>query len=620
LSYNFIYLLFFAALITGCSRDVREEANSSLEPSLSGFNVTSVAVAKSSIETTVDILGEDEWQSEARAELLQQQLEKLIGIFLTQGKVGSLQSIQLLHSNATANEIVPAKLKLSKSVNTLGVAYTVDDLSQQSAYYGADKVTEGLRLVFEEFQEPNTRFKIKVTSVNQLEPDQWETQFLIGLYGQVNNQAVEQHMSWNIQWKAVSTDYALLLSIHLESFKRFEARSNKAWFAECTPSVMKEIPAYLDQILMGTSELNRVLPNKFGLDWADLRGFGLGDANGDGLEDIYVCERPGIPNRLFIQQTNGQLIDVSKAWNVDWIDDSRSALFADFDNDGDQDLAIGLLGGIVLMENESNTHYSFQTILPASESVMHLSGSDFDLDGNLDLYVCIYNPNELLKDRISGFPIGVGIENQMYDSNFGGSNRLFRNNINSEQWDFEDLTVQSGLDQNNTRFSFAASWEDFDNDGDQDLYVANDFGRNCLYQNELNSDGTRNFTDLAAKTNSEDQASGMSVSWGDYNRDGWMDLYVANMWSSAGQRIIPQTKFNPDISKDIRSAYHRFSLGNTLLVNQGGDVFSDVTESSGVSLGRWAWASPFIDINNDGWEDLFVANGYITGHSDSGDL
>ena len=107
------------------------------------------------------------------------------------------------------------------------------------------------------------------------------------------------------------------------------------------------------------------------------------------------------------------------------------------------------------MENESNTHYSFQTILPASESVMHLSGSDFDLDGNLDLYVCIYNPNELLKDRISGFPIGVGIENQMYDSNFGGSNRLFRNNINSEQWDFEDLTVQSGLDQNNTRFSFA---------------------------------------------------------------------------------------------------------------------------------------------------------------------
>jgi len=224
------------------------------------------------------------------------------------------------------------------------------------------------------------------------------------------------------------------------------------------------------------------------------------------------------------------------------------------------------------------------------------------------------------QDRIGQLVGGAGVNHVYYDSNAGGPNHLFRNAVEGENWNFIDVTHESGLDQNNRRFTLAASWEDVDNDGDQDLYVVNDFGRNCLYRNDIRPEGTRRFVDIAAEANGEDQASGMSVSWGDYDRDGLMDLYIGNMWSAAGQRVTSQTRFKPEIATESRRAYQRFTIGSTLLKNLGDDGFQDVSEASGAMMGRWAWASPFIDLNNDGWEDLFVANGYITGDPDSGDL
>ena len=129
------------------------------------------------------------------------------------------------------------------------------------------------------------------------------------------------------------------------------------------------------------------------------------------------------------------------------------------------------------------------------------------------------------------------------------------------------------------------------------------------------------FVDVAADLGVEDGASGMSVSWGDYDRDGWMDVYVSNMFSAAGNRIIPQSNFKPSISNDLRRRYQNFARGNTLLRNLGkGSGFSDTSVSAGVTMGRWAWGSRLADLNNDGWEDLVVANGNITAEDDSGDL
>jgi hypothetical protein len=182
------------------------------------------------------------------------------------------------------------------------------------------------------------------------------------------------------------------------------------------------------------------------------------------------------------------------------------------------------------------------------------------------------------------------------------------------RWHLTDVTRTVGLDSNNQRHSLAAAWEDFDNDGDQDLYVANDYGQNCLYRN----DGAR-FTDIAEEAGVVDHGSGMSVDWGDYNRDGSIDLYVGNMFSSAGRRITTQTQFLANVPPARRLLYRRFAKGNTLYANRGDGTFRETSHQTNTEMGRWSWSSVFSDFNNDGWDDLLVANGYIT-TDDQGDL
>ena len=107
----------------------------------------------------------------------------------------------------------------------------------------------------------------------------------------------------------------------------------------------------------------------------------------------------------------------------------------------------------------------------------------------------------------------------------------------------------------------------------------------------------------------------MSVAWGDADNDGLSDLYVSNMFSSAGNRIAFQSDFLPGASETIRAArsgLQRMSRGNTLLRNSGAG-FEDVSVSAGVTVGRWAWASQFADIDNDGFQDVLVCNGFMTG-------
>ncbi|MEZ5300724.1 MAG: VCBS repeat-containing protein [Verrucomicrobiales bacterium] len=192
--------------------------------------------------------------------------------------------------------------------------------------------------------------------------------------------------------------------------------------------------------------------------------------------------------------------------------------------------------------------------------------------------MCAYNADSLATDDRSTAIAHAGVI-VYHDANSGAPNTLFRNDGG---WQFRDATKEAGMDANNRRYSFAAAWEDFDNDGDQDLYVANDFGRNCLYRNDGGA-----FVEVGAETGASDRASGMSVSWGDPDRDGNMDLYVANMFSSAGGRITTQDGFKAD-APGVREALKRFADGNRLLKNAGGR-FADVSPQSGTMMGRWAW-------------------------------
>ena len=111
----------------------------------------------------------------------------------------------------------------------------------------------------------------------------------------------------------------------------------------------------------------------------------------------------------------------------------------------------------------------------------------------------------------------------------------------------------------------------------------------------------------------------MAVSWGDVNRDGNLDIYVSNMFSSAGNRVTFQRNFRESEDASVRGMFRRHARGNSLFLNSGDGTFVDQSVEAGVTMGRWAWGSRLIDINGDGLLDVVVANGNITGE-DKDDL
>jgi hypothetical protein len=396
----------------------------------------------------------------------------------------------------------------------------------------------------------------------------------------------------------------------LDDYEEVSAKAD-ARFVDVTRQAMASVPAYDAQLAHGMDYWLDRLENQFGIIPAGYHGVSVGDVNGDGLEDVFIPQPggllAGLPNRLLLQQPDGTLRDVSAEAGLDWTVETHSALLIDLDNDGDQDIVVATVQGVVFAENDGQGRFRARLAKLTPEAPpMSLAAADFDNDADLDVYVCCYS--QRATSPLMGRPIPY------HDANNGGRNLLFRND---RQWRFRNVTRQVGLDQNNRRFSFAAAWEDYDNDGDLDLYVANDYGRNNLYQNRQGQ-----FADVAGEMGVEDISAGMSISWGDYNRDGWMDIYVGNMWSSAGQRISYQRRFQSMANPETLSSFQRHARGNTLFANHGSQQsagFEDVSQTAAVSLGRWAWASLFTDLNNDGWEDIVVANGFIT-QEDTHDL
>ena len=105
----------------------------------------------------------------------------------------------------------------------------------------------------------------------------------------------------------------------------------------------------------------------------------------------------------------------------------------------------------------------------------------------------------------------------------------------------------------------------------------------------------------------------MSACWCDFDNDGNQDIYVANMWSAAGQRVSEQKIFHEGEPENIRELYRRHARGNSLYRNQGNGKFQNISDKAGVEMGRWAWSSDAWDFDHDGYSDLYIANGYISG-------
>ncbi len=491
---------------------------------------------------------------------------------------------------------------------------------------GPARLGQLLRAVAERFRGvAEARFQFKIIGV-EIAGETLRTRQRVETLARGRGKLLQETAHWWIQWeRGGAGEPPRLGSIEVDDHEEVERAVEAPLFSDRTAAVIGANRSWRDQFLRGYNHwLERIQDHRF---FAILGtpGLAAGDVNGDGLDDLYAGQESGLPNRLFIQRLDGTAADVSAESGTDWLESTRGVLLVDLDNDGNQDLAAAVLGALVLAAGNGRARFEVRAVLPTPSDTMSLSAADFDRDGDLDIYVCSYKRDDLVVE--SGVMTIDGSDAFVYhDANDGGRNILYRNEVPrgggtaaGGPWLFTDATRRVGLEENNSRYSFAAAWEDFDEDGDLDLYVANDFGRNNLYRSEVGPDGRVRFADVAARAGAEDRAASMSASWGDYDRDGRMDIYVGNMFSAAGNRIATQERFKPDAGGDVRAHLRRFARGNTLLRNRGDGTFADVSDEAAVTMGRWAWSSPFVDLNADGIEDLFVANGYIT-TEDTGDL
>ena len=411
------------------------------------------------------------------------------------------------------------------------------------------------------------------------------------LHVEADRSGAEYSASWLTSW--TDTKPPKLINLTVKNFETII--SEGPWFHDVTNTVIGKNSRFEPQVLHGIDHWAQRITRIGDLSLAGHHGLAVGDVDGDGLEDLYVCDGGSLPNQLYLQQPDGTAKEVALDWGVAWLEDSRSALFVDLDNDGDQDLVVATIAMIAFAENLNNQAFKLRGGFPGAPYPFSLSAADFDLDGDLDIYTCIYGAGNQPKKR--GFE--ASSPTPFNEAENGGRNVLL-SNLGGFQ--FVDVTREVGLDQNNTRWSFSASWEDYDRDGDPDLYVANDFGRNCLYQNNNGQ-----FSNIARRAGVEDMAAGMSVSWGDSNRDGAPDLLIGNMFSSAGQRVSYQ--------RNYEAGKKRMARGNTLFIASK-DGFQDASIASGITNGGWAWSSGFADLNNDGWQDLVITNGYLSNSRD----
>ena len=324
-------------------------------------------------------------------------------------------------------------------------------------------------------------------------------------------------------------------------------------------------------------------------------GGGFFDYDADGRLDIYLVNGAAVPgteykkapqNALYHNKGDGTFVDQTASAGVGDTGYGMGCAVGDIDNDGDLDLYVTNFGANTLYQNAGDGTFVDQTVRAGVGDERWGSSSafaDVDLDGFVDLYVgnyhnFSYDNHRLCAEGGSGLQLYCGPE--AFD---GVSDVLYHNNGDGT---FTDITSAAGLDSDQGK-ELGVVFGDVDLDGDPDLYLANDKTLNFLYLN----DGTGRFAEEgllagAAYNEDGDVEAGMGVDMGDYDNDGYVDLFVTNFqWET-----------------------------NTLYKNLGDGSFVDETFLAGLGKGSipyLAWGTRFFDVDNDGDRDLFVANGHL---------
>jgi hypothetical protein len=333
-------------------------------------------------------------------------------------------------------------------------------------------------------------------------------------------------------------------------------------------------------------------------------GVGLFDCDNDGKLDIVMVNGSTVDRykqggdllvTLWHQDADLKFTDITEKAGLTRRGWGMGVAVADFDNDGNLDLFVTGYGGNALYRNKGNCVFEDVTDKAGVRGGGFSTGAawaDYDRDGNVDLFVSRYvhfDINDLPAFgstkfcRFKGAPVQCGPWGME-----GETDLLYHNRGDGT---FEEVSKKAGVDGPEKYYGLGATWGDYDNDGWPDLFVADDATPNHLYRN--NHDGT--FTDEALvggiALNGEGQALGsMGVTWGDYDHSGRLSMFVTEF---ADQ---PNTLYR-----------NLGAVGST-------QEFEDVAMPSRLgqpSLPLVGWGTAFFDMDNDGWRDLFVANGHV---------
>ena len=535
--------------------------------------------------------GSDDWDSEARFAEWDQALSEFAARLKSNGDLAPF-----LHGDLEATPLLPEQYSLAKQ----GAVQVQRGAPAAALHAGVDFFLHEIARWRNELAAIDAA-KFKIISVETAASD--IVFFVSGASAQ--GSPVQFRGEWRVEWFHGQDGSWKIRRLRAGPFSA--ARAPRKAFRDVTAEVLGGNDSYRRQLVPGVDRWRKRLDAALGVALTGHHGVSVADVNGDGWEDIYVPQPAGLPNLLYLNRGGWRFDDATADSGLDVLDPTSQALFVDFDNDGDLD-AFLVSSKLLLFHNDGRGRFAKDAGLEQfggrDGSWMAAAAADFDRDGWIDVYAAAHTQSAWMESP------GADLPEPYHDANNGAPNLLLRNRGGR----FTEVT-DPGIHQNNRRFSFAAAWGDYDNDGDPDLYVANDFGRNNLYRNN----GGGSFRDVAAEAGVEDLGAGMSVAWEDFDNDGRLDLYVGNMWSSAGLRVTGQDRFYNARNDVETAALRRHARGNSLFRNRGDGTFEDVTQKAGVGLGRWAWSSEFFDFDNDGLEDIYVANGFVTGE-DTGDL
>lgn len=323
---------------------------------------------------------------------------------------------------------------------------------------------------------------------------------------------------------------------------------------------------------------------------------GVEDYDLDGDPDIAIATTRG--RRIVLENKGGTFKHATRALGlpVEYPEASNASLsfWFDYDNDGYPDL----FSGTRLYHNEKGKSFTDVTIhanIKPTKGCISAAVADYDCDGWLDIYLLNQIPPNLDKTKSVGW---------VNDTESGVENQLWRNLGNGG---FALVTDEANAG-GGTRASHSAVWFFYNDDRYPDLYIANDFGKNVLLQND--GDGT--FTDVSVASGTDGYSTSMGIAAGDIDNNGHSDLYVSNMYSKMGRRIIGMVS-GDDYPAEIYEQICGSCAGNRLYLRTSDPTkFKDVSEGLHVNGVGWAWAPAMADLDNDGWLDLYATTGYMS--------